>query len=126
MARIEDFTIRERNVLTLPQGIREVSRLRSGVQGKAVAVGEGIVLLVVDPLLVDDLVERVTRCLDERAARDPWARLNEALAADRLEPMPTERYVAPPEPDAVPALDRLFQQYGDTPQVEPSERRWQE
>ncbi|HUX85554.1 MAG TPA: hypothetical protein VMW65_01015 [Chloroflexota bacterium] len=125
MVRVEDFSVRERNVLTLPQAVREASHLDAGTQGKAIAVQEGVVVLITDPLLVDDLVAHLREWLEERTARDPWARLNEALTADRLEPVPTERYVAPSEPDTIPDTDRIVQEYADDARIVPSERRWQ-
>jgi hypothetical protein len=124
--RVEDFTVRERNVLTLPQGIREVSHLNVGTQGKAVALREGIVMLIADPLLVDEFVAHFASWLEDHAAADPWAHLNEALAADRLDKVPAERYIASPEDDLIPNLDRISEQYADDLRVAHPERYWQE
>ena len=126
MIRVEDFTIRERHVLTIPQGIREASHLDVGTQGKAVAIRAGVVMLIADPLLVDEFVAHLALWLEDRAAADPWARLNEALAADRLDKVPTERFITSPEADLIPGLDRISQQYADDHHLDQPERRWQE
>lgn len=126
MARVEDFTIRERNVLTLPQGVREESRLQIGMQGKAVAVGEGIVVLVANPALVDEVVRRVQTWLEERGNQDPWSRLNQALADGSLDLVPSERYLGVPEPDTEPNLDRIAESFGDDASGGQLVRTWRE
>ena len=124
MVKIEDFSVRERNVLTLPQAVREASHLEAGTCGKAVALREGVVMLITDPLLVDEFVAHVTAWLDERAARDPWALLNDALTADQLGGVPTDRYVAPPEPDTSPDIERIIRQYANDVDDASAKRRW--
>jgi|GEM_PF-6607573 len=124
MTAIADFTIRERNVFTLPQSVRDVSHLGVGTQGKAIAVGEGIVLLVADPSLVDQLAEQLQHWLDEHTRQDPWARLNAAIRADTLEKVPNDRFIAPPEPERLPNLDYIAATYGDHEDVEQPKRRW--
>ena len=123
MLTVDHFTIRERNVLTLPRRIREASSMTDGTQGTAVAVGDGVVLLVTDPATAHTLSGRLAEWLAEAAAVDPWANLNEALARGELEPAPIERFLAAPEPDIEPDLDRIFRQYGsdDVPDREASE-----
>lgn len=119
MLTVDHFTIRERNVLTLPRRIREASSMTDGAQGTAVAVGEGVVLLVTDPSIAHSLSGRLAEWLAEAVAADPWANLNDALTRGELEPAPIERHVATPEPDVEPDLDRIFRQYGSN--AEPDE-----
>lgn len=126
MAKVEDFTIRERNVLTLPRGIREESHLVAGVHGKAVSFGRGVVVLVTDPSLVEGMIEHFNTWFREKVALDPWAALNTALAEGRLEPAPTERYVATPEKDQSLDVERIVAQFGDDPHVDHVKRRWRE
>jgi len=118
MLTVDHFTIRERNILTLPRRVREASCIADGVRGVAVAVSEGVVLLATDPATATILSERLAKWLAESAEADPWANLNDALARGALEPAPVERYVAAPEPDVEPDFDRIFRQYGSDDQLD--------